>query len=50
MRRRRLVFQFNGHFATVGHIRSDSDFDPSERFYDLDGQTEGWSRPIFGPA
>ncbi len=43
------VFQFNGHFATVGHIRSDSDFDPSERFYDLDGQTEGQVATYFRP-
>ena len=43
------VFTFGGHFVSVGHVRSDSDFDPSERYYDVDGQTEGQVATYFRP-
>ena len=28
-------------FSTIGHYRTDSDFDPTERYYDTDGQSSG---------
>ena len=31
------------------HLRNDSDFDPSERLYDLDGQTDGQAVTLFRP-
>ena len=43
------TFTFQGHFVTLGHVRSDSDFDPSERYYDVDGQTEGQVATYFRP-
>ena len=43
------IFRFSGHFVSVAHIRSDSDFDASERYYDLDGQTEGQVATYFRP-
>ncbi len=39
----------HGDFWTLGHIRSDSDFDPTERFYDPDGQTEGQVATLLKP-
>jgi len=44
------TFTFQGTFVTVGHVRSDSDFDPTPRFHDLDGQTEGQIATYFRPT
>jgi hypothetical protein len=44
------AFVFEGSFVTLGHVRSDSDFDPTPRFYDLDGQTEGQIATFFRPT
>ena len=38
-----------GHFLTLLHARSDSDFDPSPRYFDPDGQSEGQSATFFQP-
>lgn len=39
-----------GDFLTLGHYRTDSDFDPSDRYYDKDGQTEGQVATFFSPG
>jgi len=42
--------KLNGNFMTMIHFRTDSDFDPSERHYDKDGQTEGQVASFFQPT
>jgi len=39
----------HGKFSSLLHYRSDSDFDPSERYYDVDGQSEGQAATFFQP-
>ena len=43
------TFRLSGHFVSVAHVRNDSDFDASERYYDVDGQTEGQVATYFRP-
>ena len=38
-----------GHLPTQVHVRNDSDFDPTDRYYDVDGQTEGQAATFFAP-
>ena len=42
-------YQFQGQFLTQMHLRNDNDFDPSERFDDLDGQSDGQIASFFSP-
>ena len=39
-----------GHFLTQMHLRNDTDFDPSERVDDLDGQSDGQVATFFVPT
>jgi len=39
----------SGHIVTVGHYRNDSDFDRTERFDDLDGQSDAQIATFFAP-
>ncbi len=39
----------SGDIVTVGHYRNDSDFDPTERFDDLDGQSDAQIATFFAP-
>ena len=41
--------QLHGSFLSLSHFRTDSDFDPSERYFDLDGQSEGQAATFFQP-
>lgn len=43
-------FDFKGDMKTRFHFRNDSDFDPSERFDDLDGQTDAQLATFFQPT
>lgn len=38
-----------GQVISQLHLRNDSDFDPSERLYDLDGQTDGQAVTLLSP-
>ncbi len=38
-----------GRLTTQLHLRNDSDFDPTDRYYDVDGQTEGQAATFFAP-
>ena len=38
-----------GRLTTQVHLRNDSDFDPTERYDDLDGQSEGQAATFFAP-
>ena len=40
---------FDGQLTTQIHVRNDSDFDSTERYDDLDGQTEGQAATFFAP-
>lgn len=40
----------HGLFTTLGHYRSDSDFDRTARFYDRDGQSEGQVATFLRPS
>ena len=40
---------FGGSFLTLAHWRNDTDFDASERYDDLDGQTEGQIASFLAP-
>ena len=42
-------FTFQGAFLTQMHLRNDNDFDPSKRFDDLDGQSDGQLASFFSP-
>jgi hypothetical protein len=46
---RRVEVTLRGEFLTLANIQSDSDFDPTERYYDVDGQTEGHVATYFRP-
>ena len=43
-------FQLSGRFLTLAHWRNDNDFDSTERFDDLDGQSEGQIATFLSPA
>ena len=45
----RVEFDVHGLFATVGLYRTDSDFDPTARPYQPDGQSEGQVATFFRP-
>jgi hypothetical protein len=42
-------FTLRGNFLTQMHLRNDNDFDGSERFDDLDGQSDGQLASFFSP-
>ena len=42
-------FTLKGNFLTQMHLRNDNDFDGSERFDDLDGQSDGQLASFFSP-
>lgn len=46
----RLELDLGGDFISVGHFRTDNDFDATPRYYDPDGQTEGQVATWFAPA
>ena len=37
-------------FATILHLRNDSDFDSTQRYYDVDGQSQGQVATFFSPT
>ena len=39
----------SGQIVTVGHYRNDTDFDATERFDDVDGQTDAQIATFFAP-
>lgn len=44
------TFIVNGRLLTQLHLRNDNDFDPSERYDDLDGQSDGQLATFFSPT
>ena len=42
-------YTLKGNFLTQMHLRNDNDFDSSERFDDLDGQSDGQLASFFSP-
>jgi len=43
-------FALSGELISQLHLRNDSDFDPTERLYDLDGQSDGQAVTLFRPT
>ncbi|MCA9537520.1 MAG: hypothetical protein KC620_01455 [Myxococcales bacterium] len=45
-----VAIELQGDFVTVAHIRSDTDFDATRRFYDPDGQAAAQAATFFRPG